>query len=187
VRETAADKRAIIEKYRNLLTPAFMAKADASNGRAIFTRTCAACHTLFGAGGNIGPDLTGANRTDIGYLLENIVDPSAIIGKDYQLTIVTAKDGRVLSGIIDKESADAVILKTLTEKVVIGKAEIAKLDTLNVSMMPEGLLQTMKDTEVLDLIAYLGSPGQVTPPEVRRSRPRRAPGMWSRACWRVNR
>lgn len=58
------------------------------NGRAIFLRTCSACHPLFGQGGHIGPELPG-NFTDSDYLLQNILDPYAIIGRDYQQTFIT--------------------------------------------------------------------------------------------------
>ena len=57
--------------------------ADLSLGRALFAKTCAKCHTLFGVGGKVGPDITGSNRANLDYLLENILDPSAVIPKEY--------------------------------------------------------------------------------------------------------
>ena len=48
---------------------------DRELGRAVFAKTCQQCHTLYGVGANIGPDLTGSNRADVEYLLSNIVDP----------------------------------------------------------------------------------------------------------------
>lgn len=164
IRETSKDKTDQMERYSKLITSAALARADLSNGRAVYNRTCLACHQLFSAGGIIGPDLTGSNRTDVNYLLENIIDPSAVIGKDYQLSTVQTKDGRLLAGIIESQTADALILKTLTERIVLAPADVAKLETLNVSMMPEGQLAAMKDQEVIDLFAYLGSAVQAPLP-----------------------
>ena len=67
---------------------------DLAQGRAIFGKSCAQCHTLFGVGGKVGPDLTGSNRANLDYLLENIIDPSAVIPKEYAATVVDMKDGR---------------------------------------------------------------------------------------------
>ena len=57
---------------------------DLSLGRALFVKTCAQCHTLYGTGGKVGPDITGSNRPNLDYLLENILDPSAVIPNDYK-------------------------------------------------------------------------------------------------------
>lgn len=54
-------------------------------GRAVFQKTCANCHQLFDTGGAIGPNLTGSQRTNLDYLLENMVDPSASVAKDFQV------------------------------------------------------------------------------------------------------
>ncbi len=73
--------------------------ADAWLGRAVFAKTCAQCHTLFGAGGKIGPELTGSNRANLEYLLSNVLDPSAVMAKEYQPSVIATADGRVLTGI----------------------------------------------------------------------------------------
>ncbi len=77
VRETAADKARLIDEYKKLAS-SNKAKPDLGHGRAVFARTCQQCHALFGVGGNVGPDLTVSNRTNLDYLLSNIVDPSAL-------------------------------------------------------------------------------------------------------------
>ena len=66
------------------MAPEVVAKGDLAKGRLVFNKMCAQCHILFGEGKKIGPDLTGSNRNDLHYVLENIIDPSAVIGKDYQ-------------------------------------------------------------------------------------------------------
>ena len=55
--------------------------ADPDRGRAVFDRTCLSCHKLFDAGGDVGPDLTGSDRANPDYILENVLDPSASRGQ----------------------------------------------------------------------------------------------------------
>ena len=158
----------LIEKYKQMLTPEVLAKADLSQGRLLFSRTCMQCHTLFGEGAKIGPDLTGSNRTDLHYLLENSVDPSAVIGRDYLLNNVFTKKGRLVSGIIVEETDRAVTVQTLTERVVVPKVDIEERQVSNVSMMPEGQLEKLKPDELRDLVAYLASKKQVPLPKEKR-------------------
>ncbi|HND55250.1 MAG TPA: c-type cytochrome, partial [Pirellulaceae bacterium] len=93
VRETAEDKRKLLTQYREQLTPESLAKANLNNGREVYKKTCANCHTLFGEGGAIGPDLTGSNRRNLEYLLENMVDPSASVAADFRVSVLTMHDG----------------------------------------------------------------------------------------------
>ena len=93
-------------------------------GLAVYGKTCQQCHILYGAGANIGPDLTGSNRADVDYLLSNIVDPSAVIAKEYRPTVVITTDGRVITGIVSAEDDKAITLRTATETIVLPKNEI---------------------------------------------------------------
>ena len=65
----------LIASYRDLLRRKTMVAADRELGRAVFAKTCQQCHTLFGVGAKIGPDLTGSNRADLDYVLTNVLDP----------------------------------------------------------------------------------------------------------------
>lgn len=161
--ELSSDKEAMFAKYRTLLTPDALSKASPTNGRALFNKTCAACHKLHGHGGVIGPDITGANRTNLEYLLGNILTPSAIIQDAYKMHIILTGDGRVYSGVPAAENDQVLKLRVAnqTEPVTIAKSQIESREIAAVSMMPEGMLKTMKDQEVLDLIAYLQSLKQV--------------------------
>jgi putative heme-binding domain-containing protein len=161
LREPAADKRQLITKLRNRLNPAALAAADKSQGRALFNTACAACHRLHGEGGQVGPDLTGAGRDNLDYLLENIVDPSAVVTADFRMSIASLKDGRVLNGVVTAKTARTLTLHTLTETVTLERAEITNLEESTLSLMPEGLLEVLNDTQVRDLIAYLMYPEQV--------------------------
>lgn len=161
IRTTPADKAKLIADYRKKLTPASLANADTSLGRAVFQKTCANCHQLFDAGGAIGPNLTGSQRTNIDYLLENIVDPSASVGRDFQVQVITTDNGRTLTGIVVAENANALTLQTQNEKLVIPLAEIEERTPSPQSMMPEGILTPLSLDEIRGLMAYLGSREQV--------------------------
>ena len=163
VDELSVDKEAQLAKYQTLLTADAICKASAENGRMLFNRTCGACHKMFGHGGNIGPDITGANRSSLEYLLGNILTPSAIIQDAYKMHIVLTDDGRVYSGIPTEENDRVVKLRIANrpEPVSISKSSIESREVAPVSMMPEGILSTMTDAEVLDLMAYLQSQKQV--------------------------
>ena len=154
-------KRRRIETLRRQLGPAVLAKADPGRGRRHFQTLCAACHRLYGEGGEIGPDLTGSGRADLGYLLENLVDPSAVVGPEYQLTVVELRDGRVITGAVSTETETTLSLRMINEESTVEKRQIAKRRGLPVSLMPEAMLSTLEPDERRDLIAYLMHPKQV--------------------------
>lgn len=160
-RATAKDKQELIAKHKANLNPARVKLGDLSNGRRLFAKTCQNCHTLFGEGQKVGPDITGSNRANLDYILENMLDPSAIVGKDYRATIIETKDGRVVNGLITKETDSAVTLRTINDTIVIAKTDIEERKLSDLSLMPEGQLNTMTPDEIRDLVAYLASPTQV--------------------------
>jgi putative membrane-bound dehydrogenase-like protein len=164
LRESAADKKQLIEKLKADLTPEALAKADLSQGRALYTAVCGACHVMYGQGGKIGPDLTGSGRANLDYLLENIADPSGVVSADYRMSLLTLKDGRTLSGVIAEQTERTLTLRTLTESLPLDRADIVKTETSPMSMMPEGLLLALQPEQIRDLIAYLMHPAQVPLP-----------------------
>lgn len=163
VRESPVEKRRRIAELKRQLTPDVLKQANVGNGRRLFDTTCASCHTLFGHGGKVGPDITGSNRADLDYILENIVDPSAVLGKDYRMSIITTVDGRVYSGIVHDENDNALTLRTLNDTIVLAKSDIDERELSDLSLMPDKLLDQMSFEEIRDLIAYLASPVQVAP------------------------
>lgn len=163
-RETPAEKLALQAKYKALIENKKLPSPDASHGRQIFTQTCGVCHTLFGSGGKIGPDLTGSNRADVDYLLHNIVDPNAEIPNAYRTTMMELKDGRTLVGIANQQDPKIVSIVTPNETLSIPRDEIKNITTSEISMMPEGLLLPWSDADIRDLISYLRSPSQVSLP-----------------------
>ncbi|MBC7964548.1 MAG: dehydrogenase, partial [Fuerstia sp.] len=126
---------------------------------------------LFDSGIAIGPDLTGAQRTNIDYVLLNLIDPSSSISNDFRMQIIETTDGRIVTGLLVGESDNAITVQTATEKLVIPAIEIEQRVVANVSMMPEGLLQRLTPDEVRDLFAYLTGPDQVPLPAAAKSMP----------------
>ncbi len=157
----AGDRDAEIARYRAVVERTGGARADASNGRVVFDQVCGPCHKLFGEGGDIGPDITGSNRTNLDYLLHNILAPNAEIPNAYRTATVELRDGRVLAGVIAAQDDKVVTVTTTNESVTVPRADVAKLTQADVSMMPEGLLEPLSDQEVRDLVAYLRSARQV--------------------------
>ncbi len=164
IRGTGEDKKPLIANYKSELTPERLKKADLPHGRAVFNQTCAPCHTLYGQGAKIGPDLTGSGRSDLSYLLENVVDPSAIVGVDFRVATVTLKDGRVLNGIIKDKTERTLTIQGMTEKTTMERSEIEEIKNSSLSLMPEGLLAALSEAQRADLIAYLMSPRQIALP-----------------------
>lgn len=161
VRESDADKKALIEKFKRTYWAGGSQPGNAFKGRAVFTRICQQCHTLYDVGGNVGPDITGSNRGDLDYLLQTILDPNAVIPNDYRASTIDMKDDRVITGIIKQQDDRTVTVVNATESLVLPKDEIKMITPSEVSMMPEGLLEPLADQEVRDLVYYLTRPGQV--------------------------
>lgn len=164
VRDTAPEKQKQLASFKSLLTPNFMKNADPANGRVIFSKTCQQCHKLFGEGATIGPDLTGYNRSQLDYLLAKLVDPSSQIAKDFRMSIVETKNGRVITGIIGERSPQRLVLQTATERIVLPTDEVETVQESLLSLMPEGQLDALTRDQVRDLLAYLAGKTQVALP-----------------------
>ena len=164
IRQTPAEKLKQIAALKKQLTANSLAMADRSAGRVVYNKTCGQCHQLFGQGAKVGPDLTGSNRKKLEYLLENMVDPNALVGKDYQTISIATADGHVVTGLIKEENDTAVVLQTVEEVVTIPKSEIDDRSQTSLSIMPEGQLKTLSKNQIRDLIAYLQNDYQIPLP-----------------------
>jgi putative heme-binding domain-containing protein len=164
VRSSPEAAKNLIGKYQAMLKPAVLEHADRSRGRALYQQTCASCHVLFGEGGKIGPELTGSQRRDLGYLLENMLDPSAIVPVEYQVTVLALKDGRVITGIVKSESDQVLMVQTDKELLRVPVKDVDSREKAKQSMMPDGLLSKLKDDEVRDLVGYLAGAEQAPLP-----------------------
>lgn len=164
LRPISADKQARIAAMKEKLPRDVLAKADVAAGRALWEKSCAKCHVLFGEGGKIGPDLTGSQRHNLEYLLENILDPSATLLPAFRMTTLVLADGRVINGVILTKTDQTWEVQTPTEKLTIRKADIEETKDSTQSLMPEGQLDLLSPEEVRNLIGYVMSPQQVALP-----------------------
>lgn len=155
IRQTPSERREKIEEALAHYTPDRLSEADRTSGQALYKKICGNCHKLYGEGGEIGPDLTGSGRTNMTYLLENILDPSAAVAKEFRTSNVLLVDGRLLTGVVLKETDQTITLQTPERQVVLDREEIDEIVATSQSLMPEGLMTPLSDEQIRDLLAYL--------------------------------
>lgn len=155
VNESSAAAKATVARLKKAYTAAPLWAYNGNAGRETFVQVCGVCHALSGSGGRLGPDLTGSWRNGLDYFLENIVDPNAVVGDNFQLHLLTKKDGTVISGLIEQETATALTLRTVTESVIVAKADLKEHQKLAQSLMPPGLLEALPEQKVFELLKFL--------------------------------
>lgn len=155
VRESADDKVELMAKIAEAYGEAPLWAYSEKSGKEIYARVCATCHAINGEGGKLGPDLAGSGGNGLDYFLESIIDPNAVVGRDFQLTLVTKNDGAVVAGLLRDETPDTVTLQTFAEPVTIHTDEISDRQQLETSLMPEGLLLALPEREQIELLKYL--------------------------------
>ena len=154
--ESSADAKATIARIRDVYRNAPVWSYELEAGRKVYERACSACHAMGGnAGGKLGPDLGGTWRNGLDYFLENIVDPNAVVGAAYEMHVLTKRDGTVLSGMIDRETETAVVIRGVTETVTVAKSEIRERQKTTQSLMPAGLLEALPERETVELLKFL--------------------------------
>jgi putative heme-binding domain-containing protein len=142
-------------------------------GRAMFAAAnCFACHRFAGEGGSFGPDLSGlAGRFSPRDLIESIVEPSKVISDQYQAVVIRKTDGQIVTGRIINLHGDTYHVNTdmlnPAGTVNVRRSEVEEMQPSAVSMMPAGLLDTLHEDEVLDLLAFLLSRGDPDSPYFR--------------------
>ena len=160
--EQVPSDAAAYARYRNILKPEALAAGNVEKGKILFQQTCGSCHKMFGEGGVMGPDLTGSNRTDVNYILMNVLEPSAEIQDDYKMVVINTRDGRTYSGNVIAEDQRQLTLRVVgQDPVIINKSSILSKEVTAVSMMPPGLFENLTDQEVVDLMSYLRTYTQV--------------------------
>lgn len=152
---TTEAMRARIEHLKDVL------RSGAANpyaGRKLFEASCAKCHVLFGKGGRIGPDLTPYKRDDLETLLLHIVNPNAEVREGFETYLVATEDGRILDGFLADQDAKVVVLRGSDgQNITIERSKIRVMKVTGRSLMPEGLLDALSESQVRDLFGYLRS------------------------------
>ncbi len=158
---TAGEK---ISRIRSVNSIVSRGKGNATNGRLLFQKNCAVCHSLFGEGNKIGPDLTSADRKNREYLITQIVDPNLIIRAEFQAFNLETKDGRSLFGVVvESTPASVTLADSKNERTVVARTKIEQMIPSKVSLMPEKILDPFNDQELCDLFRYLQSEGPIPP------------------------
>ena len=124
-------------------------------GWKVFDAKCGQCHTIYGRGGQVGPDLTGVGRETLDAILTNVIDPNLVIGKPYYVHVARTKKGTVFSGLRIEETPTRVTLRDGTKTEFIDRSDLDRLVVQNISVMPEGLEKTMTEQEFRDLVAFM--------------------------------
>ncbi len=148
----AAEIEALIGK----LLPDVEGPGDAAAGKELFAKNCASCHQVAGAGSTVGPDLTGMGAHAAGDLLTSILDPSRAVEPSYAEWVLETKDGRLLGGVLARESADSVLLRWSGGEEEVARAEIESMHNTRQSPMPMGF-ESLRADGLRDLIAYLAT------------------------------
>jgi putative heme-binding domain-containing protein len=131
--------------------------------------SCYACHHFAGEGGAVGPDLTGlAGRFNPRDVLESVMQPSKTISDQYAGSVVVTTTGKVIVGRVTNYEGDEITINTNMQDpnaiVTVDRGEVESMERSDVSMMPEGLLNTLNADELLDLMAFLLSRGDRSNP-----------------------
>jgi putative heme-binding domain-containing protein len=142
--------------------PGGIAGGDRARGELIFfgeQARCSACHAIGGKGGNVGPDLGHQFERPPAEVFRDLADPGAWINPNYVAYTVALKDGRILVGIVRAEGADAIrVTDTDAKATVVPRAEIEEFRPCATSIMPVGLVGTLGEGALRDLLAFLTHP-----------------------------
>jgi len=152
--------------------PKVAAGRNLEGGKDFFTKlACTQCHKLGKDGNNYGPDLSDVLKryqNDRAQVLRQILEPSLIISNRYINYQFELKNGDSLLGMIVKDDGGDLTIQTGPSDALIQtvkKSEIKERQPQSSSAMPVGLLYTLSKEQILDLLAYLESGGNLAPHE----------------------
>jgi putative heme-binding domain-containing protein len=142
-----------MRRYNNDLR---LTGGNATQGKALFRKHCGNCHVLHREGKRIGPDLTPANRKDRAALLASIVDPGAVIRREYLSYMIVTETGRIITGLLlEQNAASVTVMDQKLQSIQVPRDQIAELTVLEQSFMPERILENLSSDERRHLFAYL--------------------------------
>lgn len=154
------DRQKVIDE----LMPTIEKTGDVANGKAVFKKTCAKCHTHSGEGTKIGPDLTGMAVHPKHELIIHILDPSRSVEGNFRIYTVQTDDGKVFNGLLASESKTAIeLIDSEAKKHTILRENIEELISSKKSLMPEGVEKLHTPTELRDLLEFLTARGKYLP------------------------
>lgn len=147
-------RQELIDQYQSALSQ----HGDASRGRQVFQKICAACHRLENTGHEIGPSLASFRTRGADAILVNVLDPNREVNPQFVNYLVLTADGRSMSGMVASETANSVTLRRAENATdTIERADIDEMRSTGLSIMPEGLEKQIDVQSMADLLAYLMS------------------------------
>ena len=167
IRPTARDKAPLIAKYKAILAARDSRPPDPDRGRAVFSRICTSAtgsSIRVATSGRTSPVRIGPIRTTS---WRTCWIPVQAVGKDYTLTTVATRDGRLVSGILRDQTPNALVIQSASERITLPRDDVEEIKGSNVSMMPEGQLDPLTAQEIRDLFAYLATSQQTAIPKGR--------------------
>lgn len=158
-RTTNPDRQKVFEQLRPLADK----HGDAAAGKLVFEKNCAKCHRHGGAGGNVGPDLTGMAARKRADILSDVLDPNRSVEGNFQQYTVTTTDGRILAGLLASETRTTIeLLDAEARKQVILREDIDEMSGSKLSLMPEGF-EKLPPEDLVNLLEFLAARGRYFP------------------------
>ena len=128
--------------------------------RTLFRKHCAVCHKVEGFGHEIGPNLATIKTRGAETILVNVLDPNREVNPQYLNYVVLTEDGRAMTGMISSETATSVTLRRAeSASDTVLRIDIDQLKSTGLSIMPEGMEETIDKQSMADIIAYLMQAG----------------------------
>ena len=150
--EEYSNRKKVVEEWLGKMPAA----GEPTRGREVFSRLCSPCHALDGVGNPVGPDLGALAHRSVEDLLSNILDPNMAINPAYVSFTAETESGDLETGILQAESAEAIVLlQAGGKKVTLPRRQLKRLESGGLSLMPEGLEAGLTPAELRDLIAFL--------------------------------
>ncbi len=146
-------------------------EGDAARGREVFQKKdgpkCAVCHSLDPENELAGPTLSAiGSKYDRRGLLDSILNPSAGIAPEYYVYILDTQTQGLVVGVLAADTPQEVIVRNeFGDEIRLQPDDIVSRRKSNLSMMPEDLVNTMSEQELIDLLEFLTTleaPGEKT-------------------------
>lgn len=160
-----APKRTLTPAEMQSLVAEVAARGNPERGEQVFRRAeqlCLKCHAVGGSGGQVGPDLSSIGASaQVDYLIDSLLQPSKAIKENYHATLVTTSRGQQLTGIKVRQTDNALVLRDDQDReTAVPLREIEEQGPSKISLMPEGLTDTLTRAELIDLVRFLSELGK---------------------------
>jgi putative membrane-bound dehydrogenase-like protein len=150
--EANSNRAAVVTAYLD----AAKKPGDAKKGQQVFATICITCHKHGTMGVDVGPPLSDVKVKPPEGLLSDILDPNRMFEARWSAYAIETKDGRTLSGLIQNETSDNIVLAMMGgAKETISRSAIKEMKSLDRTLMPDGLEAAISKEQMSDLIAFL--------------------------------